>query len=65
MDQKSHDVLISYDNKLYEFPSELEERFIYLTRKMEYAASNPDYNELLAGLKVVFKGEYGIYEHKS
>lgn len=65
MDQKSHNVLISYEGLEYNIPSNLEERFIHLIRKMDYAKTDPDYIELYLGTKVVFNGEFKHYESKS
>lgn len=65
MDQKSHNVLISYDHKLYDIPFDLEERFEFLTKKIDYAKSDPDYSELLAGTKIILKHEFEQYERKS
>jgi hypothetical protein len=65
MDQKSHNVLISYDHNLYDIPSDLEERFEFLTKKIDYAKSDPDYYELLAGTKIIFNCEFDKYECKS
>lgn len=56
---------MSYDGKLYNIPSDLEERFTHLIRKIDYAKSNPDYIELYRGTKIVFEGEYKQYESKS
>lgn len=65
MDQKSHDVLINYGGLEYNIPSDLEERFEHLTRKIDYAKSDPDYNELYLGTKIVFNCEFKQYESKS
>lgn len=64
MDQKSRNIY-SYNGKLYEFPTELNERFEYLTRKMEYAKQNPEYIELYRGTTIVFNGEFNEYERQS
>ena len=53
------------DGKKYSFPSELEERFEHLTKKIEYAKSDPDFIELYRGTKIVFNCEYKQYESKS
>lgn len=63
MDQNLPNVLISYSGKLYNIPSDLEERFTFLTRKIDYAHSNPDYIELYRGTKVVFNCEFRQYEN--
>jgi hypothetical protein len=62
MDQNSHNILIGYNGKLYQFPSDLEERFNFLIRKIEYAKTDPDYSELLAGTKIIFECEFKQYE---
>ena len=65
MDQKSPNTLIKYDGKLYEFPSELDERFEFLTRKIDYAKMDPDYVELYRGTQIIFEVEFKQYECKS
>lgn len=65
MTQNSHNVLISYDGKLYNFPVDLEERFNFLSRKIDYAKNDTDYSELLAGTKIIFDCEFKKYESKS
>ena len=65
MDQKSHNVLISYNNKLYDIPSDLEERFEFLTKKIDYASLDPDYIELYRGTQIIFECEFKQYESKS
>ena len=56
---------MSYNGKLYNVPSDLEERFTHLVRKIDYAASDPDYIELYRGTKIIFEGEFRQYESKS
>lgn len=65
MDQKSHNVLYSYEGYEYNIPSDLEERFVHLTRKIDYAKTDPDYKELYLGTKIVFNCEFRHYESKS
>lgn len=52
------EVSIVREGKVYTFPVELEERFEHLSKRIEYAKSNPDYIELYRGLNVVFEGEF-------
>lgn len=65
MDQNSHNVLITYEGYEYGIPKDLEDRFVHLTRKIDYAKSDPDYNELYLGTKIVFNCEFKQYESKS
>lgn len=65
MNQQSPNILMSYSGKLYDIPSDLEERFLHLIRKIEYAYNNPDYIELYRGTKIIFEGEFKHYESKS
>lgn len=65
MIQQLPSILMSYNGKLYNIPSDLEERFTHLIRKIDYAASDPDYIELYRGTKIVFEGEFRQYESKS
>lgn len=64
MDQVSRN-MYSYNGKTYEIPSDLNERFEHLTRKIDYAALDPDYNELYLGTKIIFESEFKQYESKS
>lgn len=65
MDQVSHNVLMSYNGYEYTIPSKLEERFTFLVRKIDFAKSDPDYNELYLGTKIIFNCEFKEYESQS
>lgn len=62
MSQQLPNILMSYNGKLYNIPLDLEKRFTHLIRKIDYAASDPDYIELYRGTKIVFEGEFRQYE---
>lgn len=65
MDQTLHNTLISYNGYEYNIPTELEERFLFLTKKIDYVKMNADYRELYLGTVIIFNCEFKEYESKS